>query len=63
MSARTAAAYCDERSVDAFRRGVGRIWPRPIKVSGKGLRWLRDDLDLAIERLALKVPGDAADLL
>ena len=51
MRAETAAAYLDEKSVDAFRRGVGTIYPVPIKVAGKGDRWLRDDLDAAIEKL------------
>ena len=41
MRARTAAAYCDERSVEAFLRSVGSIYPEPVKVAGKGGRWLR----------------------
>lgn len=49
MRAETAARYVDEKSVETFRRGVGTIWPLPKKVPGKGLRWLRDDLDAAIE--------------
>lgn len=52
MRAETAAAYVDERSVSAFRHGVGSIYPKPIRVSGKGDRWLKEDLDAAIERLA-----------
>ena len=63
MTARTAAAYCDERSVYAFRRAIGRLWPRPIQVPGKGERWLRDDLDRAIDLLAKKVIRDAAEVL
>jgi hypothetical protein len=51
MRAETAAAYVDERSVRAFRRGVGTLYPLPIKVRGKGDRWLRDDLDQALARL------------
>jgi len=51
MTARTAAAYCDERSPYWFRRGVGRLWPRPVKVPGKGARWLKEDLDQAIDTL------------
>jgi hypothetical protein len=62
MTASTAAAYCDEVSVEAFRRSVGKIWPRGKWIAGKGERWLRDDLDAAIERLTNKVQ-DAADLL
>ena len=65
MRAETAAAYCDERSVEAFLRSVGTIYPEPVKVSGKEARWLREDLDAAIERLAGKQPAlfDAATVL
>ena len=38
MRAETAARYVDERSVQAFRRSVGKLYPRPIKLSGKGER-------------------------
>jgi hypothetical protein len=63
MTAATAAAYCDEASVDAFRRGVGKIWPGAKRITGKGKRWLRDDLDEAIEQLMMKEVRDAADVL
>lgn len=63
MTARTAAAYCDERSPYSFRRAVGRLWPHPVKVPGKGARWLKEDLDLAIDQLTLGKVQDAADLL
>ena len=48
MRAETAARYVDERSVRAFRRAVGTLYPFPIKVRSKGERWLRDDLDHAL---------------
>jgi len=51
MRAETAARYVDERSVRAFRRSVGTLYPIPVKVKGKGARWLRDDLDQALARL------------
>ena len=65
MRSDTAAAYVDERSVGAFLRGVGKIWPKGITIAGKGRRWLREDLDRAIERLSMRAPAveDAADLL
>jgi hypothetical protein len=63
MTAATAAAYCDEASVESFRRGLGKIWPPPRKILGKGDRWLREDLDQAIDRLMMTSVGDAADLL
>ena len=65
MQTATAAAYVDERSVDAFRRGVGTLWPQPLVISGKGERWLKEDLDAAIDRAAQR-PGlvrDASDVL
>ena len=51
MRAETAARYVDERSVRAFRRAVGTLYPIPVNVKGKGARWLRDDLDHALARL------------
>ena len=63
MRAETASAYCDEPSVDTFQRGVGKLWPRPKWIPGKGYRWLRDDLDRAIEGLMAGGTVDAADLL
>ena len=63
MRAKTAAAYCDETSVDAFRKGIGKLWPRPCRIPGKGKRWLREDLDLAIDKLTTNATQDAADLL
>lgn len=65
MTARTAAAYCDECSAHSFRRAVGRLWPYPVKVPGKGERWLKEDLDAAIDRATQRLSSvrDAADVL
>jgi hypothetical protein len=65
MRARTAAAYVDEWSVDAFRRSVGTIWPEPLMLPGKGERWLKEDLDTAIEKATGRASHvrDAADVL
>ena len=65
MRAATAAAYVDERSVDAFRRAVGTMWPLPIRLAGKGERWLKEDLDEAIDRASQRSSNvrDAADVL
>lgn len=51
MRAETAAAFCDERSVDSFLRSVGTLYPRPKPIRGKGLRWLRADLEQAVRRI------------
>ena len=65
MRAATAAAYVDERSVDAFRRAVGTLWPAPLRLLGKGERWLKEDLDAAIDRASRRTSNvrDAADVL
>ena len=65
MRAATAAAYCDERSVEAFMRRVGSVYPGAIAISGRGKVWLRDDLDLAIGKLRVEPRDiiDAADVL
>lgn len=69
MRAETAAAYVDERSVEAFRRAVPSLYPHPLTIKGKGERWLRDDLDAAIDRMTGKTatsaspPFDAASVL
>jgi hypothetical protein len=64
MPAAVAAAYCGERSVAMFRRSVGKLWPRPKRIPRKGERWLREDLDQAIDRLTQKDGvKDLADVL
>jgi len=65
MVARLAAAYVGETSVESFRGSVGALWPRPLNVSGKGERWKKEDLDLAIERIAgsAEATTDLADVL
>jgi hypothetical protein len=49
MRSKTAAAYCDEKSVEAFLSAVGTLYPAPRCLKGKGDRWLKEDLDQAIE--------------
>ena len=65
MRAETAAAFCDERSVDAFLRSVGNLYPRAYKVPGKGDRWSREELEIALKRLRGETVDieDAADVL
>jgi len=65
MRAETAACDVDEKSVEAFRRGVGTIYPRPRKLVGKGDRWRKDDLDRAIDHIAGRheIIRDIADVL
>lgn len=65
MRASTAAAYVDERSVGAFRRSVGKLWPKPLRLAGKGERWLKEDLDQAIEKASHRMSHvkDASDIL
>lgn len=65
MRATTAAAYLDEKSVEAFRRRVGTIYPRPVNISGRGELWLREDLDKSIDRLSARIDriADASEVL
>jgi hypothetical protein len=60
----TAALYLDEKSVKSFRRGIGTLYPKPVKVPGKGERWLKEALDRAIDQLTGKCRvTDIADQL
>ena len=65
MRSATAAAYCDETSVESFLSGVGSIYPSPIIIPGKGKRWLKADLDNSIDRLTGRAASirDAGDVL
>lgn len=64
MDAATAADFCGERSVDAFRRSVGKLYPQPKRIAGKGQRWLREDLERAVRRMhGQDEVHDAADVL
>ena len=66
MRAEQAAAYVGERNPSTFRRAIGSLYPRPHRVKGKGERWLKEDLDKAIDQLTGHVQaqfGDAAWLL
>jgi hypothetical protein len=65
MRAPLASAYVGEQSVAAFRRSVGKLWPEPFRLPGKGDVWLKDDLDETIDRLTCRPSyvRDAADLL
>lgn len=44
MRADMAAAYVDARSVAAFLRGVGAIYPKPIRGAGRRGVWTRASL-------------------
>ena len=65
MRAETAAAYCDERSVSAFTKRVGTVYPKSIHISGRGKVWVKAQLDQAIRRLSGEATNveDAANLL
>lgn len=66
MRAATAAAYCDEPSVDAFLAKVERhVYCQPIKVPGCVPKWHRLKLDHDIARrhgLRLESPAVAEDV-
>jgi hypothetical protein len=51
MRAKTAAAYCDEPSVDAFLAKVQRgIYSQPARAKGALPKWHRAKLDCDIAR-------------
>jgi hypothetical protein len=51
MRAETAAAYCDEPSVEAFLAKVARVlYPPPVRCKGALPKWHRAKLDAAIAR-------------
>lgn len=51
MRAATAAAYCDEPSVEAFLAKVVKgLYPAPIRCKGSLPKWHRLKLDAAIDR-------------
>lgn len=51
MRARTAAAYCDEPSVDAFLAKVARgVYSKPVRLKGSLPKWHRTKLDRDIAR-------------
>ena len=51
MRAETAAAYCDEPSVEAFLAKVARgIYPQPARAKGSLPKWHRAKLDHDIAR-------------
>jgi hypothetical protein len=51
MRAETAAAYCDEPSVEAFLAKVKLgIYPQPMRCKGSLPKWHRHKLDAAISR-------------
>jgi hypothetical protein len=61
MRAETAAAYCDEPSVEAFLSKVKlRAYPSPCRQRGMLPKWHRSKLDEAIARRhGLLVTGDS----
>jgi len=60
-----ADRHVDEVSVATFRRGVGTLYPPPVKMAGKGDRWVKEKLDEAIDQLSgsAEVIRDIADEL
>jgi len=51
MRSETAAAYCDEPSVEAFLSKVAKgIYPSPVRSKGSLPKWHRTKLDAAIAR-------------
>ena len=54
-----------ERSVEAFLRRVGKVYPWPHMISGRGPTWLKEDLDQVLAETGDKqgTAKDASNLL
>ena len=50
MQADMAAAFCDEPSVEAFRRKCGSVYPEGNKLTGT-LKWHRAALELSLAKI------------
>lgn len=50
MRAETAAAYCDEPSVEAFLKKVPTVYSAPSRIKGCLPKWHRHKLDRDIAR-------------
>ncbi len=63
MRAETAAAYCDEPSVEAFLSKVAKgIYPPPTRTKGALPKWHRSKLDAAIaQRHGLQLVASMAE--
>ena len=59
MNANMAARYLGEQSTRAFRRRVGRVYPSPVRIAGRGEVWRRTDLAKYVA--ALKGPAEQFD--
>ncbi|MEL6218304.1 MAG: hypothetical protein AAFR79_07535 [Pseudomonadota bacterium] len=63
LDAAGAAGFVGEKSVEAFRRKLGTVYPKPTRIAGLGDRWLRKDLESALDNLHGRAPVDGGDLL
>lgn len=50
MQADMAAAFCDEPSVEAFRRKVGSVYPQGNKITGT-LKWHKEILERSLAKI------------
>jgi len=64
MRAHTAARFVDEKSTRAFRRRVGTVYPRGVRVPGRGEMWIRAELEKSIAGMRGQRPvEDLANVL
>lgn len=62
MRAEMAAGYVDEPSVESFLRKVGKVYPRPRNISGRGRVWMKADLDKALGIITTAEGAQVRDL-
>ena len=60
MRADMAAAFVDARSISAFLRGVGTIYPRSVRGAGRRGIWSKAALEAAV---GIDAVDDLADLI
>lgn len=61
MDAATASRFLGERSRQTFRRRVGKVYPRPRRIPGRGNVWTRVELEAYVASIQGGA-GPVADL-
>ena len=65
MNSATAAAYVDEKSVEAFLRKAGSVYPAASCGKGRGAKWDKDQIDqvMVMRQGQPEIVSDAANVL
>ena len=64
MDATTASKFVGEKSRRTFLRRVGKVYPRPHRIPGRGDVWPKADLEAYVAKIRGQAAGaDLADVL